>query len=216
MKLYLIPGLGADKRVFRNVRLPEGFEMVHMEWLPPDADESLASYALKMAASIDMHEPWSILGLSFGGMLATEISRQFNPVQTILIASIPSAAQLPGYFKIAAPLNLHKFLPISLFKNASLARRIFTTETNEDKELLRRIITESDPRFIRWALGAIIRWKNTEVPEGIYHIHGTKDHLLPFRYVRPTHPIPGGGHLLVMNRSNEVNMVLKEILHLPS
>jgi pimeloyl-ACP methyl ester carboxylesterase len=212
MKVYFIAGLGADKRVFRNIILPEGFEMVHLNWLTPAQGESLSGYARRLAASINMNEPWSVIGLSFGGMLATEITRHFKPSQTILIASIPSASHLPRYYKLAAPLKLHKFLPVGLFKNASLAKRFFTTETLEDKALIRKIIAETDPAFIRWALGAILEWNNTEVPEGIYHIHGTKDRLLPFRNVYPTHIITGGGHLLVMNRANEVNELLKEIL----
>jgi pimeloyl-ACP methyl ester carboxylesterase len=212
MKVYLIPGLGADKRVFRNIILPEGFEMIHMNWLEPKVDESLSTYAGRLATSINMNEPWSLIGLSFGGMLATEISRQFKPRQTILIASIPSSSQLPRYYKLVAPLKLHKFLPMGLFKNASLVKRFFTTETAEDKALIRRIIAETDSSFIRWALGAILEWNNTEIPQGIYHIHGTKDRLLPFRNVLPTHIIPGGGHLLVMNRASDVNKHLKEIL----
>jgi pimeloyl-ACP methyl ester carboxylesterase len=212
MKVYFIPGLGADKRVFRHIELPEGFDMVHIEWLPPHPGESLRSYANRLLYTIDKDAPFALVGLSFGGMLATEISRQLQPEKTILIASLPSAANLPPYFKICAPLQLHKILPIGLFKNASLAKRLFTTETNEDKELLRTIIRETDPAFIRWAIGAILYWENAPAPEKIFHIHGTRDHLLPLRYVRPTHHIEGGGHLMVMNRAKEVNKVLAEIL----
>lgn len=216
MKVYFIPGLGADKRVFNHIRLPDGFEMVHLDWLKPEADETLPHYAARLGEQIEREEPWGLVGLSFGGMLATEISRIYRPEKTIVIASITSPAQLPKYYKLAAPLNLHKILPVGIFKNASLARRIFTTETSEDKELLRRIISESDPGFIRWALGAILNWKSTAASAGIYHIHGSGDHLLPVKYVHPTHLINGGGHLMVMNRAEEVNRVLGEILHLRS
>ncbi|MBC6492543.1 alpha/beta fold hydrolase [Flavihumibacter stibioxidans] len=216
MKVYFIPGLGADKRVFSHIRLPEGYEIVHLDWLSPEPDESLPHYAERLGAQIDREAPWSLVGLSFGGMLATEISRIYQPETTIVIASITSPAQLPTYYKLAAPLNLHKILPVGIFKNASLARRIFTTETSEDKDLLRRIISESDPGFIRWALGAILNWKSMATATGIFHIHGSGDHLLPVKYVYPTHLINGGGHLMVMNRAEEVNRVLGEILHLRS
>ncbi|ULQ53000.1 alpha/beta hydrolase [Flavihumibacter fluvii] len=212
MKVYFIPGLGADKRVFKHIQLPGGFDMVHMEWIQPGSRESLPSYAYRLGKTIDQGSPFALVGLSFGGMLATEISRQLRPAKTILIASIPAAANLPPYFKMIAPLQLHKILPIGLFQQASLAKRLFTTETEEDKDLLRTIIRETDPHFIRWALGAIQSWKNAPAPEGIYHIHGTSDNLLPSRYVRPTHQIIGGGHLMVMNRAGEVNEMLAGIL----
>jgi hypothetical protein len=107
---------------------------------------------------------------------------------------------------------LHKVIPVGLFQQASIAKRIFTTETSEDKELLRKIIRESDPAFLRWAMGAILEWK-TEQPIGkIYHIHGTSDRLLPIRYTNPTHLIRGAGHLMVMNRASEINQTLAAIL----
>lgn len=212
MKVYFIPGLGADKRVFRHMQLPEGFEMVHIDWLTPLEQESLQEYASRLTMAIDSSQPFILVGLSFGGMLATEICRILRPEKTILIASLPSASQLPPYFKWARPLGLQKIIPIGLFKNASLAKRLFTTESAEDKDLLRMIIRETDPGFIRWALGAILSWENSPPPEGIYHIHGTRDNLLPIRYVKPTHILSGGGHLMVMNRAAEVNNFLAEIL----
>jgi pimeloyl-ACP methyl ester carboxylesterase len=214
MKVYFIPGLGADKRVFRHIVLPEGFEIVHIEWLEPESGESLPAYAKRLTASIDQSVPFGLVGLSFGGMLAAEISKILQPRKTILIASMPSAENLPPYFRIARPLRLHKIIPIGLFKQASLAKRLFSTETEEDKELLRTIIRETDPGFLRWAIGAILYWNKSPLPEGIFHIHGTGDQLLPMRYVRPTHRIEGGGHLMVMNRAAEVNRLLGEILEM--
>lgn len=211
MKVYFIPGLGADKRVFKHIQLPEGFEMIHLDWIKPEKKEKLRDYAIRMSAAIDQQSNWSLIGLSFGGMLATEISRELHPSRTILISSLPHSAQLPPYFKAIAPLQLHRIIPMKLFQQASVARRIFTTETNEDKMLLNKIIRESDPEFIKWALGSILSWRSENVPGGIIHIHGSKDHLLPIRYLRPTHTIEAAGHLMVMNRSQEVNTILREI-----
>ena len=212
MTVYFIPGLGADRRVFKHIQLPTGYSIQHINWLPPEPGESLTHYAQRLAAMIPEKEPFCLVGLSFGGMLATEISKFRQPEKTILIASIQAPDELPFYFKWAAPLKLHKVLPVGLFQQASIAKRIFTTETREDKELLRKIIRESDPAFLRWAMGAILEWK-TEQPIGkIYHIHGTGDRLLPVRYTKPTHLIPGAGHLMVMNRAQEINNTLASIL----
>ncbi len=212
MKVYFIPGLGADKRVFRHIELPAGFEIVHIEWLTPQPGETLQHYAKRLSEAIEQESPFGLVGLSFGGMLAAEISKLVKPAKTILIASAPSAVNLPPYFKMGARLQLHKLLPVSLFKNASLAKRLFSTETSEDKELLRTIIRETDPVFLRWAMGAILYWEPNPAPPEISHIHGTSDHVLPIRYLQPTHRIEGGGHLMVMNRAGEVNRVLGEIL----
>lgn len=211
MKVYFIPGLGADQRVFRHIRLPEGYEMVHVSWLPPQQEEGLAAYAARLAHTLDASRPFALVGLSFGGMLAAEISHLLHPGITILVASIPTSKQLPPYYRILAPLRLERIIPSKWLMNASVIKRLFTTESAEDKKLLRQIISDTDPGFIRWALGAIQTWSGTEPPARYIHIHGSADRLLPIRYVQPTHVLPGAGHLLVLNRPAELNRLLAEI-----
>jgi pimeloyl-ACP methyl ester carboxylesterase len=212
LKAYFISGLAADERVFKYVRLPEGYEVVHLTWITPQKEESLCSYALRMAERIDTQEPFVLVGLSFGGMLVTEIAKRFKPVKTILIASVPLSTHLPGYFRVAAALRLHRVVPINLVKTAALLKRYITNENSEDKKLLWEIIRSSDPVFIRWAMGAILTWKNEEMPAPVLHIHGTRDEVLPARYTKPTHIIPKGGHLFVMTRAQEMNEILQRVL----
>ena len=134
MKTYFISGMAADSRIFCHIRLPQGYEAVHLEWIKPEKNESLASYALRLAQRIDTSEPFVLIGLSFGGMLASEIAKRYKPAMTVLISSIPISSHLPGYFKVAAKLRLHKVVPVSLLKTAASMKRMFTRETNEDKK----------------------------------------------------------------------------------
>ena len=212
MKAYFISGMAADERVFKYVRLPKGYEIVHLTWITPCKEESLPSYALRMAEKIDTSQPFVLVGLSFGGMLVTEIAKRFPPVKTILIASIPLSAHLPGYFRAAAALRLHKVVPIGLVKTAARLKRYITREKSEDKKLIWEIINGSDPTFIRWSMEAILKWKNEEMPQPVLHIHGTRDEILPVRYTKPTHIIPKAGHLVVMTKPDEVNTILYNAL----
>jgi pimeloyl-ACP methyl ester carboxylesterase len=212
MKAYFISGMAADGRVFRNIRLPEGFEPVYLDWIEPSKNESLHDYAMRLAARIDTQQPFALIGLSFGGMLATEIAKHYKPVITVLISSIPLSAHLPGYFRTMAKLRLHKFVPVSLVKTGAMAKRFFTKESSDDKKLLWQIIRESNPRLIRWSMEAILSWNNDRMPEPVCHIHGTRDEILPIRYTQPTHTIDRGGHMLVMDRADMVNDILKNTL----
>lgn len=212
MKAYFISGMAADERVFKYVRLPEGYEIVHLTWIPPQKDESLPSYAVRMAERIDTSEPFILVGLSFGGMLVTEIAKRFPPVKAILIASVPLSSHLPGYFRVAAALRLHKVVPIGLVKVSARLKRFITNERSEDKKLLWEIIKSSDPAFIRWSMEAVLKWKNEEMPQPVLHIHGTRDEILPARYTTPTHIIPKAGHLMVITRPDEVNTILYNAL----
>lgn len=212
MKAYFISGMAADSRVFKHIRLPEGYEAVFLEWIEPLPDESLPSYALRLAKGIDRSEPFALIGLSFGGMIATEIARQFPPAMTILISSIPVSAELPFYFRMAARLRLHQLVPISLLKAAAAAKRFFTKERNEDKKLIVQAIRESDPNMIRWSMNAILNWKNDFIPQPVCHIHGTHDEVLPIRFTHPTHTIRRAGHMLVMTEASQVNEIIKNTL----
>ena len=103
-------------------------------------------------------------------------------------------------------------VPVAWVKSAAKYKRLFTTESDVDKEILRNIIRESDDKFIYWAMDAILKWNSDHLPASYIHIHGTKDEVLPIRYTRPTHIINKGGHLMVMNRAGELNAILKDVL----
>jgi len=212
VKVYFISGLAADNRVFKHIHLPNGFEAVFLDWMPPQKDESLRHYALRLSEKIDPTEKFILVGLSMGGMIAVEIANHLDPLITIIISSIPVASQLPFYFRVGARFYLHHIIPIRLIKSAAIAKRLFTTETREDKEMLKGIIRESDPRFIKWALAAIVKWDNETVPNKLIHIHGSRDEILVMKFTRPTHIISKAGHLMVMNRSEEINDILREVL----
>ena len=212
MKVYFIAGLGADSRVFHHIRLPEGFEPVYLEWIPPFKNESLHDYALRLAASIDTSQPFAMTGLSMGGMIAIEIAKQYHPAITILISSIPGSKDLPAYYKRAGKWGIHKAVPVSMLKSASFIKRFFTTENGEDKILLRQMIQDADPVFISWALGAIVNWECEQFDGPYVHIHGNKDFILPIRYTRPTHVISTAGHAMILTRAEDINIIMQETL----
>ena len=212
MKAYFISGLAAGSGVFRNIKLPAGFESVYLDWIPHQKNESLAHYAMRMAEKIQTAEPFILIGLSFGGMLATEIAKRYKPVATIIIASVPLSSQIPRYYKLAGKLQLHKLVPASLAKSTAIARRFFNVETAEDKKMLDDIISTTDIPFTRWGMDAILKWNNNEVPAPVWHIHGTADRILPVKYTNPTHTLIGSGHMMVVNRGIEISRILGEIL----
>ncbi len=212
MKVYFISGLAADSRVFKYIKLPEGFEAIHLDWIKPMKNETLESYSLRLAELIDHREPFALVGLSMGGMIAAEITKTFKPEACVLLCSVPSHKHFPTHFKWAYRLRLHRLLPVSVIKLASIFKRGFTDDNKTDQQLIRQVIRESDPKFIRWALNAILSWRNETIPDSLWHIHGSKDEILPIRYTRPTHTVKGGNHLMIMSKAPELNVFLEEVL----
>ncbi|HEX4849839.1 MAG TPA: alpha/beta hydrolase, partial [Puia sp.] len=212
MKVYFISGLGADKRIFKYVSLPDGFEAVCLDWLTPVKNEELSGYALRMAEKIDQSEPFILAGLSLGGMIASELSEKIKPVFTLLISSVPISSQLPPYIRFASKLNLLKIVPIGFLKSTALAKRLLQVMSHADVKLMSEMLKDTNPFFIRWGMKAISRWKNETLPIPYAHIHGTWDRVLPIRYTHPTRTIKRGGHAMIINKVDEINDWLKEEL----
>ncbi|MBC7650419.1 MAG: alpha/beta hydrolase, partial [Deinococcales bacterium] len=83
-KVYFISGLGADKRSFSFLDL-SFCEPIFISWLIPLSKETLVAYALRLRATITEPNP-IIVGLSFGGMLVTEMAKNDATVTPIIIS----------------------------------------------------------------------------------------------------------------------------------
>ena len=212
LKVYFISGLGADKRAFYKIHLPPGYQPVYLDWTMPLENESFQDYAKRFSKLIHPGEDFVLIGLSFGGMLVSEIAKLITPKKLIIISSLGCYKELPWYFKLAGKLQLHKIIPAALYKQATLLNRFMGTGNREMKAIVYSYVKNTDPRFIRWSLNAIVNWPHTNRLANLIHIHGSKDHLLPCRYVKANYIVEKGGHLMVMNKADEVNRILTKIL----
>lgn len=212
MKAYFISGLGADQRAFRRIQLPHGYEAVYLDWINPQPNEPLSHYAARLSKSITKDEEFILVGLSFGGMVASEIAKLRKPRKVIIISSLACCDELPWYFRKAGKFGLHRIVPIGLLKIGTLLRRIFGVGAPEDKAIVYEYVRDVNPFFLRWSLDAIIKWDHHERLPGLVHVHGRNDHLLPPKYLRPDYIIDKAGHLMVLNRPEEVNKILLKVL----
>jgi pimeloyl-ACP methyl ester carboxylesterase len=72
--IYFVPGLAADKEIFENISLPESLYTLHIiSWLIPIKKETMAQYAKRMAAFVKEKNA-VLVGVSFGGVVAQEMS----------------------------------------------------------------------------------------------------------------------------------------------
>lgn len=58
----------------------------------------------------------------------------------------------------------------------------------------------------------IINWDRKTSSDKIVHIHGTKDHTLPYRKVKSDYTISKGSHMMTLTKGKEINDILNEIL----
>lgn len=210
-KVYFISGLGADRRVFSFLDL-SFCEPIYVDWIDPMKKESLQSYALRLRKEIPESDA-VIVGISFGGMLATEMAKADPNVKVIIIASNKTANEFPKYIKAAKYFPIYKWLPGSILKNSAyLLKRVISRNGKEQKKVLLAIIRETDMHFAKWSFTAILNWDNKEVPKNLIHMHGTADRLLPHRLVKADHLIKGGNHVMPMDSHEEVSALLKDLI----
>lgn len=209
MDIYLISGLGADRTVFKNLTFNKEHSIHYLDWIPPVKKESLRSYALRMAERINHSVPFSLVGLSFGGMLATEMADVLNPQTTVLLSSVPVKQELPKHFHLFSVLKLNKLVPaLKLNYVPRLITSLFGVESRDDQIFFLELLRRTDPKFSKWAMDAILEWDRTESPAGIVRIHGTKDRVLPIGKAKIDYPIKNAGHFMVYNRAKEISKIL--------
>ena len=211
-KVYLIPGLGADSRMFKyQDNLGENF--IPMDWIPHERSDTMASYAKRFSEQIDTSEPFSILGVSMGGILAIELNKILKPEKVVLISSIKNKYERPWTSKVAKALNLYPLISGFAFKAiAYWTVSVFGLMIKEHSDLFKVMLKEADSSFMRWALIQVIVWDSTEEFDNVVHIHGDKDVVFPMKSFDNMIRIRRGNHFMIANRYEEVNAHVLEAL----
>ena len=114
--VYLMPGMGANPRIFEFISLPDHFNVNFLSWIPPQKKESLEHYAMRMCERVE-HEKPILIGVSFGGVLVQEMAKHINCNKVVIISSVKSNQELPKHIKLAHVTNAHKLLPTQWVKN---------------------------------------------------------------------------------------------------
>ncbi len=210
--IYLISGLGADASVFQKLDFGD-FKPKFIEWIEPRQDETIQDYAFRFSGQIEADKP-ILVGVSFGGMLAVEIAKIIDCQKVILISSATTRNEIPFIYRFFGQLGLHRLIPVGFLKHANmLTYWLFGMQTKAEKELLKGILRDTDPVFLKWAMNAIVQWKNEVAIPGLVHLHGDADRILPIGNIRHTDFIvSGGGHLMVYSKAKRINRILKKIL----
>lgn len=210
-KIYIISGLGADERVFRKLIFP-GFSVCHIPWIAPLRRESLEGYAKRLSESICEPDP-IIIGLSFGGMVAAEMASNKTNARLIILASAKNRFEIPWYYRLAGKLRFDRIVPSKLLgESGRIPEWLFGVSTKEDRILLRNILSDTDPVFLKWAIHTIVNWKRKQPVQHFLRIHGTADRILPVRYVKSDCLISGGGHFMTITHAEEINQILMTVL----
>lgn len=216
-RLILIPGMGADERMFAP-QLAAFPDAECAAFIKPNLLETIPDYAKRFGESLGLRDggkPPVIVGASFGGFVASEMARTFDVRALVLIGSAASASELPPHMRLsrslAAVLNP---LPLLAPWVARLVLDIHGPSMSPFGRTIAEMISSNSPAFFYWACGAVMRWRKSDEPirGPIYHIHGTRDRMLPIRFAKPTQIISDAGHVISMSHGKIVNAFIAKAI----
>ena len=204
----MLPGLGADAKMYEPQR--RRWPDLHVPaWIEPQRGESLASYAKRMAQTIDTTQPFFLGGCSMGGMVALEMARHIDPLAVFLIGSCRSGMAVSPVARRCASLR-HVVPDIVVRMGVKTAWSLY--QRLPMCRLVRNAICpDMSPTFIKWATGAIVSWRfDGELKAPVYHLHGGRDYVLLLRRVEPDCVVPDAMHMPNMTHADIVNAYLEE------
>ncbi|MBT8326468.1 MAG: alpha/beta hydrolase, partial [Bacteroidia bacterium] len=114
--LYLFPGQGSDSAIFSKMVFPDSFNVKHIELPTPKEGEMLPEYSRRFISQINTSEQFSLIGISLGGMVCSELADILNPEKVILISSAKCAAELPKRYLFQQKVRLNRRIPARWYR----------------------------------------------------------------------------------------------------
>ena len=218
MKIYLLPGLGFDHRIYRKLNF-EGLDCTFLNWIEPEKNESIQHYAERFAQEIkETDEKITLIGHSLGGILSQEIATFKTIDKIILISSIKSRQELPFHFKIVKPFAVqHIFTKNLTIKSLPYWGKSHGYETDEEQGLLVDMVSQYSNYYLQWALRQLSIWQTPSIPKHSkrVHIHGTNDKTLPYSLIHePDFTIQNGSHFMVYKQPERMQSILLAALEM--
>jgi pimeloyl-ACP methyl ester carboxylesterase len=212
-KIYLVPGMGADSRIYKNIDLEES-DVTLVDWIIPKPNDTLATYAQKLILQYDIKPGSIVIGNSLGGMLAMEMGKFMTLEKIILISSIRTIDEAPGYFSLFSVLPVYKLVPANwMTKIRFLIKLAFGKMSKDDLWLFRDMLKNTPPVFLKWSMGAVLHWDNKTIPPNVYQVSGDKDAVFPYKKLKDAEIIKGGTHIMIFDKAKQINKILKRILN---
>jgi pimeloyl-ACP methyl ester carboxylesterase len=190
------------------------YEVHHLEFILPEPDSSMQDYARLLSAQIKSSGEIILIGVSIGGMIASELAEFINCEKIIIISSAKSSLELPWKYRIFKTLPLQKAIPGRLLKSlAKIAQPIIEPDQNKEKAVFNQMLNDKDPLFLKRTVNMIVNWNRVKNQKNIIHIHGDADNTIPLKNIRyPNYIIKGGSHMMALTKGREISKLVNEIL----
>jgi esterase/lipase len=209
----MIPGQGSDHRLFKNLQIDGNFETRNIIYQIPGKNMTMSAFSRVLSAQIDTTQPYILIGVSLGGMIATEMGDFMNPDKIIVISSAKSRHELPKRYTFQRNFPVYKLISGERAKwGAKILQPILEPDRIHEKRTCKEMLDDKAPAFYKRTIEMILEWDREDYRSDIIHIHGTKDKTIPARNVKADYLVKRGSHMMVLTRSDEVSEILEQVL----
>lgn len=211
--VYLMPGMAANPIIFEHIKLPEDQFKIHwLEWIIPTDNETISDYALRMCTFIK-HDNVVLIGVSFGGVLVQEMSKQISVRKLIIVSSVKSMNELPKHMLLVKKTKAYKLIPTQLASSMDLfAKYVFGNNVAKRLDLYMKYLSVNDSRYLSWAIKQMVCWNQEIHNPNIVHIHGDNDAVFPIKNIKNCVTIKNGTHIMIINKYKWFNENLPAII----
>ncbi len=211
--IYFVPGLAAGKEIFEYISLPKDLYEVHIiEWIIPEKKDTIEEYAKRMAAMIVEPNP-ILIGVSFGGVMAQEMSMFLDLKKLIIISSIKSKNEIPNKMRIFKTIPAYRLIPPSFLENSkNMVKYGLGIKSKNKLELYQNYLSVKNTQYLKWAIKQMVGWNRENEISDIIHIHGDKDPVFPINKINNCIVVPGGTHIMLIVKFKWLNQNLPKII----
>ena len=205
--IYFVPGLAANSKIFEYISLSEKEYVLHfLEWkIPTSLEENIEDYAKRMCNDIQHKNP-VLIGVSFGGIIAQEMSKQIDCEKVIIISSIKNNQELPKRLKLAKYSKAYKLFPTKIVANIEEYEKYFLGDFLKKRaEIYKTYLSVRNSDYLHWAIYNVLHWQQSKSLENIIHIHGKEDSVFPIKHIKNCISINNGTHVMILMKAKTIS-----------
>ena len=204
MKIALLPGLGADRRMYGPAFDGLADEVLRIDWPSHEGEQTLGDMAERLLARGDLADCDAIVGSSLGGMVGSEIVARTQIPHLVLLGSAIHPREVNPL--LAGLAKVRERVPFELLQ------RLFGAEPVASRAPLLEMLADSDVALGRAMAGAIFAWEGREQVRGERHrLHGSWD-LIIRAPKSGAELLPRAGHMISMTHEDEVLAFIRDAL----
>lgn len=211
MVIYAIPGLGTTEKLYVNTKIKD-IEIIVLQWPVPEKNDSMASYAKKFLPQIDTKKPFCLLGVSFGGMLCTELSKIISPQKIFLVSTSKLRKELPWFIRLMKHVPLHKVISEANHRKMAYQGRWLIGFGKAYIPEFLGMVDSMTENYFKYCIHIIVGWNGNQEPKNSVHIHGDADRLLWYKNVKSDYTVSNGGHAMILFQAEEINKIIEREL----